>query len=102
MLQFFDIAVLHQVRLDTARAKAESILEAQGTEGGGRSKAREINALYAKARAGKGAGKSKASRSSKMKAKGPRLDKRMLSDKRQVGQYSYHNSTVMHVSRKLC
>ncbi|KAK9808202.1 hypothetical protein WJX73_008345 [Symbiochloris irregularis] len=75
-----------QVRLDTARSRAEGILEAQGTEAGGRSKAREINALYAKAREGKGASKSKPSRSSKMKgsSKGPRLDKRMLADKRQV------------------
>lgn len=73
-----------QVRLDSARARAESILEAQGAEGGGRSKAREINALYAKAHRGGGAAKSKPSRSSQRKAKGPRLDKRMLSDKRQV------------------
>lgn len=73
-----------QVRLDTARARAENILENQGAEGGGRAKAREINAIYAKAYAGKGASKSKPSRSAKMKVKGPRLDKRMLSDKRQV------------------
>ena len=73
-----------QVRLDTARARAEGILAAQEAEGGGRSKAREINALYDKARTGKGAAKGKPSRSSKLKARGPRLDKRMLADKRQV------------------
>ena len=53
----------------------------------GVSKAREINKIYARAHSGGGAKKGKPSRSAKRKqeSRGPRLDKRMLSDRRQVG-----------------
>ena len=49
-----------------------------------RGKAREIEKLYAKARAGKGAKKAKPTRMQKRHAKGPPLDGRMRADKRQV------------------
>ncbi len=49
-----------------------------------RGKAREIEKLYAKARAGKGAKKAKPTRVQKRHAKGPPLDGRMRADKRQV------------------
>ncbi len=51
-----------------------------------RGKAREIEKLYAKARAGKGAKKGKPSRSAALtsKKKGKPLDGRLRADKRQV------------------
>ena len=48
-----------------------------------RMKAKEVEKLYAKAKAG-GKGKKKPSRSDKYKKKGPPLDRRLMSDKRQV------------------
>lgn len=73
-----------QVRLDSARAKAEAVLGQPDLSE--RGKAREVEKLYARARAGKGAKKSKPTRVQKEhgKQKGPRLDARLRADQRQV------------------
>ena len=73
-----------QVRLDAAKAKAEGV--AAQPDISGVSKAREINKIMARARSGKGGKAAKPSRSAarKQQSKGPRLDRRMMSDKRQV------------------
>ena len=75
-----------QVRLTAARAKAEAVVGQEDlTE---RGKAKEIEKLYARARAGKGAPggkKGKPSRSQQRHGKaGKPLDGRLLADKRQV------------------
>ena len=71
-----------QTRLAAAKSKAEAVVGQEDLSE--RGKAREIEKLYAKARAGKGAKKSKPTRVQKRHAKGPPLDGRMRSDKRQV------------------
>lgn len=60
-----------------------------------RSKAKEVEKLYAKAKAGGKGKKKKPGRSSKQK-KGPPLDRRMMSDKRQV----HHKSKAKAAKRK--
>jgi len=73
-----------QVRLDTARAKAEAVIgQPDLTE---RGKAREVEKLYARARAGKGAKKAKPTRAQREHGgmKGPRLDARLRADQRQA------------------
>ena len=72
------------MRLDAAKAKAEGV--AAQPDISGVSKAREINKIMARARSGKGGKAAKPSRSAarKQQSKGPRLDRRMMSDKRQV------------------
>lgn len=74
------------MRLTAARAKAEAVVGQEDlTE---RGKAKEIEKLYARARAGKGAPggkKGKPSRSQQRHGKaGKPLDGRLLADKRQV------------------
>lgn len=73
-----------QTRLTAARAKAEAVVGQEDLSE--RGKAREIEKLYAKARAGKGAKKAKPSRSAQRanKTKGKPLDGRLRADKRQV------------------
>ena len=73
-----------QTRLTAARAKAEAVVGQEDLSE--RGKAREIEKLYAKARAGKGAKKAKPSRSAQHanKTKGKPLDGRLRADKRQV------------------
>ncbi len=73
-----------QVRLDSARAKAEAVIgQPDLTE---RGKAREVEKLYARARAGKGAKKAKPTRAQREHGgkKGPRLDARLRADQRQA------------------
>ena len=74
-----------QTRLAAAKSKAEAVVGQEDLSE--RGKAREIEKLYAKARAGKGVKKSKPTRVQKRHAKGPPLDGRMRADKRQVGVY---------------
>ena len=69
------------MRLEQAKSKANSIVE-QG-DLSDRAKAKEVDKLYAKARAGKAA-KKKPTRGDKYKKKGPPVDRRLLSDKRPV------------------
>ena len=76
------LACVLQTRLAAAKSKAEAVVGQEDLSE--RGKAREIEKLYAKARAGKGAKKAKPTRVQKRHAKGPRLDGRMRSDKRQV------------------
>jgi len=71
-----------QTRLAAAKSKAEAVVGQEDLSE--RGKAREIEKLYAKARAGKGAKKAKPTRVQKRHAKGPPLDGRMRADKRQV------------------
>lgn len=71
-----------QTRLAAAKSKAEAVVGQEDLSE--RGKAREIEKLYAKARAGKGAKKGKPTRAQKRHAKGPPLDGRMRADKRQV------------------
>lgn len=73
-----------QTKLEAARSKAEAISGNEDMAAG--SKAREIEKLYAKARAsGKGKDKKgKPSRSAQYKNKGKPLDPRLRKDKRQV------------------
>jgi hypothetical protein len=75
-----------QTRLTAARAKAEAVMGSGDLSE--RGKAREVDKLYAQARAGKGAKGNKSkkpSRSASRHAKpGKPLDGRMLADKRQV------------------
>ncbi|CAL8471869.1 g11411 [Coccomyxa elongata] len=73
-----------QTRLTAARAKAEAVVGQEDLSE--RGKAREIEKLYAKARAGKGAKKGKPSRSAQRanQTKGKPLDGRLRADKRQV------------------
>ena len=75
-----------QVRLEQAKTKANSIVE-QG-DLSERAKAKEVAALYAKAKKSGKAPKKKASRSDKFKKKGPPLDRRLMSDKRPVNNKS--------------
>ena len=92
------------MRLDAAKAKAEGV--AAQPDISGVSKAREINKIMAKARSGKGGKAAKPSRSAarKRESKGPRLDKRMRSDKREVGtgwelRHNVHCSAGTHLLR---
>ena len=84
-----------QTRLDAARAKAAAVETQQ--ELSGVSKAREINKIYARAHSGGGAKKGKPSRSAKRKqeSRGPRLDKRMHSDRREVSSSSW-SDVLLH------
>ena len=87
-----------QVRLDAAKAKAEGV--AAQPDISGVSKAREINKIMARARSGKGGKAAKPSRSAarKQQSKGPRLDRRMMSDKRQVMAFRFRVWTLQPVS----
>lgn len=71
-----------QVRLEQAKNKANSIME-QG-DLSERAKAKEVAALYAKAKKSGKASKKKPSRNDKYKKKGPPLDRRLMSDKRPI------------------
>lgn len=68
--------------MEQAKSKANSVLE-QG-DLSERAKAKEVAALFAKAKSSGKAPKKKPSRSDKYKKKGPPLDRRMMSDKRPV------------------
>lgn len=84
------LPLLAQTRLAAARAKAEAVVGQEDLSE--RGKAREIEKLYAKARAGKGAKKAKPSRSQQRHGKkGPPLDGRTRADKRQVCVGSLHS-----------
>lgn len=84
-----------QTRLTAARAKAEAVVGQEDLSE--RGKAREIEKLYSRARAGKGAKKAKPSRSQARsnKTKGRPLDGRLRADKRQV---SRHLTRLPHIS----
>lgn len=69
------------MRLEQAKSKANSIME-QG-DLSERAKAKEVASLMAKAKSGTKS-KKKPSRNDKFKKKGPPLDRRLFSDKRQV------------------
>jgi hypothetical protein len=70
------------VRLEQAKNKASSIME-QG-DLSERAKAKEVAALYAKAKGSGKATKKKPTRGDKYKNKGPPLDRRLMSDKRPI------------------
>ena len=85
------------MRLEQAKSKANSIVE-QG-DLSDRAKAKEVEKLYAKARAGKAA-KKKPTRGDKYKKKGPPVDRRLLSDKRPVRLLALGSAALRAVSRK--
>ena len=80
------VALLNrQVSLEKARQKSEAIVGQEDVPL--RSRMKEVEKIYAKARAaGKGAGKKKQTRSAKQASsrKGRPLDRRMMSDKRET------------------
>ena len=88
-----------QTRLAAAKSKAEAVVGQEDLSE--RGKAREIEKLYAKARAGKGAKKAKPTRVQKRHAKGPPLDGRMRADKRQVRVLLLEHS-IRKKSRTCC
>lgn len=85
-----------QTRLAAAKSKAEAVVGQEDLSE--RGKAREIEKLYAKARAGKGAKKAKPTRVQKRHgSKGPPLDGRMRADKRQVRCAALHLTALCSV-----
>lgn len=97
---FANPACVAQTRLAAAKSKAEAVVGQEDLSE--RGKAREIEKLYAKARAGKGAKKAKPTRVQKRHAKGPMLDGRMRSDKRQVRLLLLQHSTAQQRKARVC